>query len=333
MEEKASSELGAAERLKAVERGYEKALEAASREHEAQLAAERTQLQADAARAVEEALAAHNAEVVDAVSQLKKKDAAHHAQLVELKAAHSRELLKRGKEFDEHAITLRKAVQKARLDKDREYASLAEQERLRAKETVRIAEQGLERKLESRKKELDEAIATASTTAEAAWAKRLRDAEAEHEQELHSLRQKNALQRGGDEKRAARDARAQVRSEVEAELAQARDEVGGQRDTGTARAPPDPKNGSYRGHRPLLFQRRGALVAGGRPAGPDSGAGARRRRRGAGAVPQGLHAAHVPTSVPQTALRRFYGPPAPQDEDGQEISSAGEKQQASDSLP
>ena len=58
--------------------------------------------------------------------------------------------------------------------------------------------------------------------AEAAWAKRLRDAEAEHEQELHSLRQKNALQRGGDEKRAARDARAQVRSEVEAELAQAR---------------------------------------------------------------------------------------------------------------
>ena len=56
LEEKASSELGAAERLKAVERGYEKALEAASREHEAQLAAERTQLQADAARAVEEAL-------------------------------------------------------------------------------------------------------------------------------------------------------------------------------------------------------------------------------------------------------------------------------------
>ena len=115
-----------------------------------------------------------------------------------------------------------KAVQKARLDKDREYASLAEQERLRAKETVRLAEQGLERKLESRKKELDEAIATASTTAEAAWAKRLRDAEAEHEQELHSLRQKNALQRGGDEKRAARYARVKARSEVEAELAQAR---------------------------------------------------------------------------------------------------------------
>ena len=99
---------------------------------------------------------------------------------------------------------------------------MAEQERLRAKETVRLAEQGLERKLESRKKELDEAIATASTTAEAAWAKRLRDAEAEHEQELHSLRQKNALQRGGDEKRAARDARVKARSEVEAELAQAR---------------------------------------------------------------------------------------------------------------
>ena len=55
LEEKASSELGAAERLKAVERGYEKALEAASREHEAQLAAERTQLQADAARAVDRA--------------------------------------------------------------------------------------------------------------------------------------------------------------------------------------------------------------------------------------------------------------------------------------
>ena len=217
LEEMASSELGAAERLKAVERGYEKALEAAQREHEAQLAAERTQLQADAARAVEEALAAHNAEVVDAVSQLKKKDAAHHAQLVEVKAAHSRELLRRGWEVDEAASNLRKAVQKARLDKDREYASLAEQERLRAKETVRIAEQGLERKLESRKKELDNAIATASTTAEAAWAKRLRDAEAEHEQELHSLRQKNALQRGGDEKRAARDARAKV----EAELAQA----------------------------------------------------------------------------------------------------------------
>ena len=132
--------------------------------------------------------------------------------------------MKRGREVDEAASNLRKAVQKARLDKDREYASLAEQERLRAKETVRLAEQGLERKLESRKKELDEAIATASTSAEAAWAKRLRDAEAEHEQELHSLRQKNALQRGGDEKRAARDARAQVRSEVEAELAQARDD-------------------------------------------------------------------------------------------------------------
>ena len=88
--------------------------------------------------------------------------------------------------------------------------------------------------------------------------------------------------------------------------------------------PTDTQDGSYRGHRPLLFQRRGALVAGGGPAGPDGGAGARRRRRGAGAVPQGLHAAHVPTSVPQTALRRFYGPPAPQDEDGQEISSAGE---------
>ena len=40
LEEKASSELGAAERLKAVERGYEKALEATSREHEAQLAAD-----------------------------------------------------------------------------------------------------------------------------------------------------------------------------------------------------------------------------------------------------------------------------------------------------
>ena len=54
----------------------------------------------------------------------------------------------------------------------------------------------------------------------------MRDAEAEHEQELHSLRQKNALQRGGDEKRAARDARSQVRSEVEAELAQARSRRG-----------------------------------------------------------------------------------------------------------
>ena len=101
LEEKASSELGAAERLKAVERGYEKALEAASREHEAQLAAERTQLQADAARAVEEALRERNDELVDAVGRLKRKDTEHHAQLVELKAAHSRELLKRGKEIDE----------------------------------------------------------------------------------------------------------------------------------------------------------------------------------------------------------------------------------------
>ena len=89
---------------------------------------------------------------------------------------------------------------------------------------------------------------------------------------------------------------------------------------------PDLKNGSYRGHRPLLFQRRGALLAGGGPAGPDGGPRARRRRRGAGAVPQGLHAAHVPTSVPQTALRRFYGPPAPWGTSGQEILSAGEKQ-------
>ena len=77
------------------------------------------------------------------------------------------------------------------------------------------------------------------------------------------------------------------------------------------RAPTDRQDGSYRGHRPLLFQRRGALLAGGGPAGPDGGPRARRRRRGAGAVPQGLHAAHVPSSVPQTALRRFYGPPAP----------------------
>ena len=105
LEEKASSELGAAERLKAVERGYEKALEAASREHEAQLAAERTQLQADAARAVEEALAAHNAEVVDAVSQLKKKDAAHTRSSSSSRRRTRENSSKAGKEIDEHATT------------------------------------------------------------------------------------------------------------------------------------------------------------------------------------------------------------------------------------
>ena len=75
-------------------------------------------------------------------------------------------------------------------------------------------------------------------------------------------------------------------------------------------------------HRYLLQLCCGALLAGGGPAGPDRRPRARRRRRGAGAVPQGLHAAHVRSSVPQTARRRFYG--TLQDESG---NFGGEKQQ------